>query len=79
IKRPHHPALAICKDETGRIHAVSPVCTHLKCIVQWNKTEKTWDCPCHGARYSIDGKVLTGPSTIPLTVIPAEIKELNAT
>lgn len=54
--------IALYKDEDGQLHAVSPECTHLKCGVQWNTAEKSWDCPCHGARYSCDGKVLTGPS-----------------
>lgn len=54
--------VAIYKDENGAIHAVNPVCTHAKCIVGWNQAEKTWDCPCHGARYDINGEVLTGPA-----------------
>lgn len=54
--------IALYKDEEGTLHAVSPVCTHLKCDVQWNGAEKSWDCPCHGARYSYDGRVLTGPA-----------------
>lgn len=54
--------IALYKDEEGNLHAVSPTCTHLKCEVKWNDAEKTWDCPCHGARYSYDGKVLTGPA-----------------
>jgi glycine/D-amino acid oxidase-like deaminating enzyme/nitrite reductase/ring-hydroxylating ferredoxin subunit len=54
--------LAIYKDPEGQIHALNPVCTHAKCIVNWNTSEKSWDCPCHGARYSIDGEVLTGPA-----------------
>lgn len=61
--------LGIYKDEAGRLHAVSPVCTHVKCIVQWNNAEKSWDCPCHGARYSVDGKVMTGPARKDLEVI----------
>ena len=55
-------AIALYKDEQGTIHALSPVCTHAKCIVGWNSAEKSWDCPCHGARYSIDGEVITGPA-----------------
>ena len=55
--------IAAYRDEEGIIHALSPVCTHAKCIVNWNSAEKTWDCPCHGARYNIDGEVLTGPAT----------------
>ena len=54
--------LAIYKDENGGIHALNPVCTHAKCVVGWNRAEKTWDCPCHGARYDIGGEVLTGPA-----------------
>ena len=54
--------LAIYKDENGGIHALNPVCTHAKCVVGWNRAEKTWDCPCHGARYDISGEVLTGPA-----------------
>ncbi|WP_109607294.1 FAD-dependent oxidoreductase [Mucilaginibacter oryzae] len=55
--------VAAYRDEKGGIHALNPVCTHAACIVAWNGTEKSWDCPCHGARYDIDGNVLTGPAT----------------
>jgi glycine/D-amino acid oxidase-like deaminating enzyme/nitrite reductase/ring-hydroxylating ferredoxin subunit len=58
--------LAIYKDIHGKITALSPVCTHAKCIVQWNNAEKSWDCPCHGSRYNINGEVLNGPATRPL-------------
>jgi glycine/D-amino acid oxidase-like deaminating enzyme/nitrite reductase/ring-hydroxylating ferredoxin subunit len=54
--------IAVYRDEAGTVHALSPVCTHAKCIVNWNPEEKSWDCPCHGARYDINGKVLTGPA-----------------
>ncbi|HUC81596.1 MAG TPA: FAD-dependent oxidoreductase [Flavisolibacter sp.] len=54
--------IAVYKDEAGGIHALNPVCTHAKCVVGWNQAEKSWDCPCHGARYSVDGEVLTGPA-----------------
>lgn len=55
--------IAAYRDDDGVIHALSPVCTHAACIVNWNNEEKSWDCPCHGARYDIDGQVLTGPAT----------------
>ncbi|MEJ7625315.1 MAG: FAD-dependent oxidoreductase [Ferruginibacter sp.] len=54
--------LALYKDEQHNIHAVNSACTHIKCTVAWNNAEKSWDCPCHGSRFSFDGKVLTGPA-----------------
>ena len=54
--------LAIFKDENGVVHALSPICTHVGCEVKWNNAEQSWDCPCHGARYSYDGRVMTGPA-----------------
>ena len=54
--------LAIYRDERGKFHTVSPTCTHLACLVHWNKSERSWDCPCHGARYNIDGEMITGPA-----------------
>jgi len=54
--------VAAYRDDDGTIHAVSPVCTHTKCIVHWNGGEKSWDCPCHGARFDVDGNVLNGPA-----------------
>ena len=54
--------IAIYKDNDGGIHALSPICTHVGCEVKWNNAELSWDCPCHGARYSYDGRVLNGPT-----------------
>jgi Rieske Fe-S protein len=54
--------VAAYRDADGEIHALNPVCTHAACIVNWNPEEKSWDCPCHGARYDIEGKVLNGPA-----------------
>lgn len=58
--------LAVYRDDAGDLHAVSPVCTHLKCIVHWNRAERSWDCPCHGSRFSHEGDVLEGPALAPL-------------
>jgi Rieske Fe-S protein len=54
--------VAVFREESGACHAVSPVCTHMGCHVHWNRAERSWDCPCHGARYSPTGKVLNGPA-----------------
>jgi Rieske Fe-S protein len=54
--------LALYKDDQGSLHAVDSACTHMKCSVSWNAAEKSWDCPCHGARYSFTGEVITGPA-----------------
>ena len=54
--------LALYKDEHGELHALNPVCPHMKCLVAWNNAERTWDCPCHGSRFSCEGRVLTGPA-----------------
>ena len=53
--------LAVYRDVSGALHACSPICTHMKCIVHWNIAESTWDCPCHGGRYAPYGQVITGP------------------
>jgi glycine/D-amino acid oxidase-like deaminating enzyme/nitrite reductase/ring-hydroxylating ferredoxin subunit len=55
--------IALSKDSDHTLHAVGPACTHMKCSVAWNLAEQSWDCPCHGARYSPDGKVLNGPAS----------------
>lgn len=56
-------SLAMYKDENGKLFALSPTCPHAKCIVAWNNSEKSWDCPCHGSRFSYTGEVLNTPAT----------------
>ena len=58
--------VAAFKDEQGQVHAVSAVCTHMGCLVGWNATDRTWDCPCHGSRFELSGEVIHGPATQPL-------------
>jgi glycine/D-amino acid oxidase-like deaminating enzyme/nitrite reductase/ring-hydroxylating ferredoxin subunit len=53
---------AALRDDEGSIHAVSPICTHLGCQVEFNNAERTWDCPCHGSRFDVDGTVIHGPA-----------------
>lgn len=64
--------VAVHRDESGAVHAVSPVCTHLGCTVTWNTAEKTWDCPCHGSRFNCDGEVIQGPAVKDLE--PTEVQ-----
>ena len=54
------------RDDDGALHAVSPVCTHLGCQLNWNSGDRSWDCPCHGSRFSPDGEILHGPAVSPL-------------
>ncbi|GCC50450.1 FAD-dependent oxidoreductase [Chryseotalea sanaruensis] len=74
LKIDNHP-IGVYSDGVDSIHIVSAVCTHMKCIVKWNTAEKSWDCPCHGARYSIQGKVLNGPADHDLEYIHHSVKE----
>lgn len=53
--------VAVYREASGGVHALSPVCTHLGCHVHWNNAERSWDCPCHGGRFSPTGEVLNGP------------------
>lgn len=54
--------MGLYRDKTGEVHAVSAVCPHMHCLVRWNDTERTWDCPCHGSRFTYKGKRISGPS-----------------
>jgi glycine/D-amino acid oxidase-like deaminating enzyme/nitrite reductase/ring-hydroxylating ferredoxin subunit len=58
--------VAAYRDERGEVTTLSPVCTHMGCLVHWNKAESTWDCPCHGSRFRATGEVLAGPAETPL-------------
>jgi glycine/D-amino acid oxidase-like deaminating enzyme/nitrite reductase/ring-hydroxylating ferredoxin subunit len=60
----------VYRDEEGAVHAVSLRCTHLGCILRFNSAERSWDCPCHGSRFDVDGSVLEGPTTTPLSRRP---------
>lgn len=50
------------KDETGKIHRISVRCRHIGCELEWNREEQTWDCPCHGSRYDMDGNLIDAPA-----------------
>ena len=54
--------IGVYKDENGKIYAIKPICTHLGCLLEFNNIEKTWDCPCHGSRFSYDGTSIYSPA-----------------
>ncbi|HEX3336986.1 MAG TPA: FAD-dependent oxidoreductase [Jatrophihabitans sp.] len=56
----------VFRDDDGALHAVSVRCTHLGCLLRFNSAERSWDCPCHGSRFDVDGGVLEGPAVHPL-------------
>lgn len=53
---------AAYRDNDGKLHVISAACPHLGCLVHWNNAEHSWDCPCHGSRFDIDGKFIEGPA-----------------
>jgi Rieske Fe-S protein len=55
--------VAVYRDEAGELHRFSAACTHLGCVLGWNKAASTWDCPCHGSRYDALGRVISGPAS----------------
>lgn len=69
--------VAAFRDEDGKVHAVRPECTHLGCIVAFNEAERSWDCPCHGSRFGLDGRVLNGPATEDLEAIDPDLDPPN--
>ncbi len=67
---------AVYRDQQGAVHVLSPVCTHAGCHVQWNEFENTWDCPCHGGRFSALGERIYGPP--PKNLEPKAIADLES-
>src|SRR6185369_12876535 len=60
----------LVRTNAGVVVALSAVCTHLGCIVQWEKQSQDFLCPCHAGRYSVDGTVISGPPPRPLGKLP---------
>ncbi|HYE70151.1 MAG TPA: FAD-dependent oxidoreductase, partial [Aquabacterium sp.] len=58
--------IAVYRDEHGQVHAFDATCPHLGCIVEWNGTERSFDCPCHGSRFDGRGQVINGPANVGL-------------
>ncbi len=57
----------LVKDDSGKVNAFAINCSHLGCSVALNTDAKTFDCPCHGSRFHLDGSVLHGPAAYPLS------------
>jgi Rieske Fe-S protein len=66
---------AVYRDDEGKLHACSAICPHLKCVVAWNPYERSFDCPCHGSRFTATGKVVCGPSNADLEEVELDAKE----
>ncbi len=64
--------VGVYQDENGKLFAVKPVCSHLGCELNWNNLEKTWDCPCHGSRFTYTGKSIYDPSIKDLETVEIE-------
>lgn len=63
---------AVYKENNGKVHLVKSTCPHALCEVRWNNAELSWDCPCHGSRFNVNGKLLTGPTVKDLPRIETE-------
>jgi len=64
--------IAVYRDDEGKLHKRSATCTHMGCIVRFNSSEKTWDCPCHGSRFGTDGHPINTPAMSPLAAVEEE-------
>ncbi|MCW2961094.1 MAG: iron-sulfur binding oxidoreductase [Thermoleophilia bacterium] len=69
-------SVAVARDTAGELHAVEAACTHLGCLVRHDAERGSWQCPCHGSRFDLQGQVLAGPATKPLEPVelPQELR-----
>ena len=58
--------VAAYRDDDGSVLALDPICTHVRCVVQFDADAREWACPCHGSRFAVDGSVVRGPARRPL-------------
>lgn len=72
-------AAVLIRKKGGEVVALSAVCTHLGCIVQWENDKQNLLCPCHGGRFSSDGAVLGGPPPKPLAKLPVTVADGTVT
>lgn len=74
VKKTPIGEVLVVKDRSKNVIAVNPKCTHKGCIVEWKDKNQTFDCPCHGSRFSKDGNTLNGPANKPLTKYVTKIE-----
>ena len=67
--------VAVYRDESGTVTSMSAVCPHMGCLVHWNGTDSTWDCPCHGSRFQPRGELFAGPAESPMKRIELEVNK----
>jgi glycine/D-amino acid oxidase-like deaminating enzyme/nitrite reductase/ring-hydroxylating ferredoxin subunit len=77
VIRKNRRPIAVSKMEDGSLKCVAATCTHAAGIVQWNKADQTWDCPCHGSRFEVDGSVRSGPAARALPQLELEAPHLS--
>lgn len=73
VVRHEGTAYAAFREKDGKLHVVKSTCPHAMCEVRWNNAELTWDCPCHGSRFSINGRLLNAPATTGLKKIGTDL------
>ena len=69
----NNKTVGIYRDENDKLYVLDTTCPHMKCKVQFNEAEKTWDCPCHGSRFNYDGTFIDGPANENLKRIESDI------
>lgn len=67
-------AKAFIVNTGEELFALSPVCTHLGCLVNWYRPKKRFLCPCHGGQYDMNGNVVEGPPPSPLRKLPLKME-----
>lgn len=64
----------VLRDEGDKIVALSAVCTHQGCVVEYNAADNSLDCPCHGSNFDLNGHVVIGPAKSPLKILKTKIE-----
>jgi cytochrome b6-f complex iron-sulfur subunit len=67
--------IVVTGDNAIADYGINAVCTHLGCVVPWNKSENKFMCPCHGSQYDDTGKVVRGPAPLSLALVHADVTD----